>query len=190
MKCPHCGIGHKEEIKSQRFHNIDSDTWFINWVECPDCNKIQVNLDEHTLRPKSAPGGNMEFHAMVYPIISKAKIFGSAVPDPVKKDYQEACSIEHLSQNGAGAIYRRCLQSVLRNVGVKKGKLFDEIIEFEKSGTVSSGIITCLQALRKFGNFAAHPDLDKNTATIVDVQPGEVEFCRGIIEDLFDELYI
>jgi hypothetical protein len=44
--------------------------------------------------------------------------------------------------------------------------------------------------IRHFGNFSAHPTEDVTTLQIIDVEPGEAEWCLDILEDMFEHFYV
>jgi hypothetical protein len=44
--------------------------------------------------------------------------------------------------------------------------------------------------IRNLGNFSAHPVTDQTTLQIIDVEPGEAEWCLEILEDMFDHYYV
>jgi hypothetical protein len=44
--------------------------------------------------------------------------------------------------------------------------------------------------IRNFGNFAAHPNENKATLEIIDVEPSEAEWCLETIEELFEHFYV
>jgi len=106
-------------------------------------------------------------------------------------DYNEACAVLDLSPKASAALSRRCLQSVLREtVGVKKGKLDNEIEQAIGGGTVPSNIAEYLHSLRKIGNLAAHPEKSERSGEILDVEPGEAEWALDTLEALFDSYYV
>jgi hypothetical protein len=47
-----------------------------------------------------------------------------------------------------------------------------------------------LDAIRTVGNFAAHPNKSTNTGEIVDVGPGEAEWCLDVMESLFEFYFV
>ena len=47
-----------------------------------------------------------------------------------------------------------------------------------------------IDAVRQFGNFGAHQMTDQTTLQVIDVEPGEAEWCLEIIEQLFDYYYV
>ena len=47
-----------------------------------------------------------------------------------------------------------------------------------------------LDAVRKVGNFAAHPIKYEHTGVMVDVEPGEAEWNLDTLEKLFDYVFV
>ena len=63
------------------------------------------------------------------------------------------------------------------------------LTEKDASRVLPSGLSGVVDAIRKFGNFSAHPITDVTTSQIIDVEPDEAEWCLEIIEQLFDHYY-
>jgi hypothetical protein len=61
------------------------------------------------------------------------------------------------------------------HVKVKAGKLTTEIDQLLATKTLPSDLADDVDAIRNYGNFAAHPEKDTNTGEIIDVEPGEAE---------------
>jgi len=96
-----------------------------------------------------------------------------------------------ISPKASAALSRRCLQNLLHNAAdVKPGNLSKEIEEVIDSGKLPSHITESIQAIRHIGNFAAHPDENKNTGEIMPVEPHEAEWSLDILESLFDFYYV
>jgi hypothetical protein len=62
--------------------------------------------------------------------------------------------------------------------------------ETNPANVVPHYITTRLDAVRNFGNFSTHEMEDKATAEILDVEPGEAEWCLEIIEDLIEHYFV
>ena len=74
---------------------------------------------------------------------------------------------------------------------MKPWKLHAEIDEAAKSGKLPPYISELLlDAVRHFGNFAAHPEKDVATGEIIDVEPGEAEWSLDVVEALFDFCFV
>jgi hypothetical protein len=71
---------------------------------------------------------------------------------------------------------------------VKPSDLGQEIGDVMK--TLPTYLADSIDAIRNIGNFAAHPNKSTNTNEIVDVEPGEAEWCLDVLEGLFDFYFV
>jgi hypothetical protein len=118
------------------------------------------------------------------------------IPEPLREDYYEACSIRDLSPKASATLSRRCLQGMIRDFcGISRGTLFDEIAALRKqadAGAAPKGVepesVEAIDHVRSIGNIGAHMEKDINV--IVDVEPGEAQALIELIELLFDEWYV
>jgi Domain of unknown function (DUF4145) len=65
-----------------------------------------------------------------------------------------------------------------------------EIKEVLNSKKLPTSLADAIDAIRNFGNFAAHPLKLKVTGQIVDVEPGEAQWCLDVLEMLFDFYFV
>jgi hypothetical protein len=116
------------------------------------------------------------------------------VPAPIAQDYIEACSVLPVSAKASAALSRRCLQHILRSHGYKARDLASEIDlllnETDPLKALPMRLRETIDAIRNFGNFAAHPNENKTTLEIIDVEPHEAEWCLEVIEELFEHFYM
>jgi hypothetical protein len=95
------------------------------------------------------------------------------------------------SAKPSAALSRRCLQSLIRDkAGIEFPSLSKEIDDLLASKEIPSWLGENVDAVRNVGNFAAHPEKDKNTGAIVDVEPGEAEWLLDVLEGLFDFYFV
>jgi hypothetical protein len=128
---------------------------------------------------------------MVFPPNASTRPLPAEVPDPYKRDFDEACSVLSLSPKASAALSRRNLQAVLRDKAPTTSKdLFDQIEEVTASGKLPSHISDDLHAVRNIGNFAAHEIKSKTTGAIVDVEAGEAEWNLDVLESHFDFYFV
>ncbi len=86
---------------------------------------------------------------------------------------------------------RRLLQTTLREeFGIKHARLAQEINAFLRNKDVPVDLADQVDAIRKVGNFAAHPTKDTNTGEILEVEPGEAEWLLDILRELFDFTFV
>lgn len=95
------------------------------------------------------------------------------------------------SANASAALSRRCLQALIREqFGIQKSSLSGEIDELLNSGKLPSYIADAVDAIRNIGNFSAHPLKSTNSGEVIDVEPGEAEWCLDVLESLFDFCFV
>jgi hypothetical protein len=190
MKCPHCNDGFHPQRGRTDFQ-IDGDFWRVSYFTCPSCHRAVVELSEGPNGNGQEPrtGGSVPGF-IAYPNATSRPI-PAEVPDHIAKDFREASVCLQFSPNASAALSRRCLQRVLREAGnAKKARLVDEIEEVAKRPDVPAQLRQALDGLRHLGNFAAHPEDDKATGDVLDVEPEEAEWTLDILESLFDLFYV
>jgi len=109
------------------------------------------------------------------------------VPDVVRADYVEACSIKDLSPKAAATLCRRALQGMIRDFyGVTKPTLHEELNAIK--GNCDAQLFAALMGIKSIGNIGAHPEKDINL--IIDVEPGEVDALIEALQLLDEEWYV
>ncbi len=188
MKCPHCLEYFFESwhsLQSPDGRNMFEDAdfrWNVLLTTCPSCQRLVMKL-RHTTKEQ------VQTEELFRPKAVARTALPEAVPEAFAGDYREACLVLADSPKASGALSRRCLQHLLRDhFGVKPSNLSDEIDEVLP--TLPSHIADAVDAIRNVGNFAAHPMKSTNTAEIIDVEPGEAEWCLDVLESLFDFAFI
>ena len=98
-----------------------------------------------------------------------------------------------ISPKASAALSRRVLQTMLRDRGYVMYYLAQQIDaamdETSPDKILPNSIRQKIDAVRHFGNFAAHPITDTTTLEVINVEPDEAEWCLQIIEELFDHYY-
>jgi len=188
MKCPHClkechdefadtwliwrGVGGAEDAEG---------AWFARWSMCPACNRSKIELYS-----RKNQGVKLR---LTYPRGSARPPLSATVPDGFKEDYLEACLVLEGSPKASAALSRRSLQHLLREKGGAKNKDLSEQID-EVLPSLPTDLAGMIDAIRVVGNFAAHPIKNTNTGEIVEVEPGEAEWLLGVLEELFDHVFV
>ena len=180
--CPHCKTPNRFEeprthdgatISLQEIRNGPQDQLSqLQMCRCTNCSEVIILFK-----------GNM-----IYPLGATRPPCPAEVPDPIAKDYKEACLVEPYSQKAAAALARRCLQNVLHDQGIKKKDLNQEIDEVITK--LPSHLSEAIDAIRHIGNFATHPIKHQHTGEIVEVKSGEAEWSLDVLEQLFDFYYV
>ena len=99
----------------------------INAITCPneECNKL-VLTGTLTRSYNHEASGEIQTWRLLPE--SEAKVLPDYIPQPIQKDYYEACRIRDLSPKASATLARRCLQGMIRDFyGISKTTLFDEI---------------------------------------------------------------
>ena len=207
MECPHCGIGFHDDKKT--IYTVAKDgpkKYFVISRICPVCKEIIVQLrmereQVETNQPVTFGGiiagailainDPRKWTRLIWPKGIARRPAPPEVPEEFAADYREACLVLADSPNASAALSRRCLQHILRKrLGVKASRLKDEIEDVINNTDTPSYISESLDHLREFGNFGAHPDLDKNTGIIMPVEQGEAEWCLEVLEMVFEFYFV
>ena len=121
---------------------------------------------------------------------------GEGVPEELADWYKQANQCLEINPDIAATCARRILQTILEENGYpsSKGGLYGQINavleETDPNKCLPNNIKETLHAVRRFGNFGAHPITRKSTLQIIKVEPHEAEWCIKIVERLFQHYYI
>jgi hypothetical protein len=197
VKCPHCGI-HFHEKWSQDFlywgqnnpmRSEDNSYWSYRTTRCGGCDDYILEIARTNNQRQT-----LENWRQVYPIGANRGPVPNEVPKPIAEDYIEACNVLPISPKASAALSRRCLQHMLRSHGYVAKDLAKEIDallnETDPKKALPSRLRETIDAIRNFGNFAAHPNEDKASLEIINVEPHEAEWCLETIEELFEHFYV
>ncbi len=192
MKCPHCLTSfHHQWALETRFRDADGN-WRIDSTTCPACMKVIIRLQRGSWG--IGPAGNETWTTNesidVRPLGSSRAPCPPEVPKEIAEDYAEACTVLPFSAKAAAALSRRCLQAVLRESGIQKRTLAEEIEEYIGLPSTPTLLSESVDAVRNVGNFAAHPMKSSSSGEILPVEPGEAEWTLDVLEALFDHLYV
>lgn len=166
---PNIIVGDEEEGRS---------SLLINWFTCrnSECGRTCITaVNRHS----------KEQHD-IYPRYSYIA-FPDYIPQQLRCDYQEACSIIDASPKAAATLLRRCLQGMIRDFWkINNGNLASAISELQ--GKVPLSQWNAIDGLRRIGNIGAHMEKDVNL--IVDVSPIEATALCRLVELLMDKWYV
>lgn len=150
----------------------------INWFTCAnsECKKTCVtSINRYNSKQID-----------IYPRCSYIQ-YPEYIPQQLRMDYQEACSIIEESPKAAGTLLRRCMQGMIHDFwGIDEGNLAKEVSKLESHVPKSQWM--AIDSLRKLGNIGAHMSKDVNL--IIDITMEEACVMRAIIELLFEKWYI
>jgi uncharacterized protein DUF4145 len=198
VKCPHCLVEFHDNALSVYIGTDPDGHLVVVRRTCPSCKRISLALQNssHVVGQPGQPGvcggaqGTVR-EGLIRPKGSNRPPCPVEVPKQFSSDYSEACLVFPDSAKAAAALGRRCLQNLLRDhVGVKPGDLAGEIQEVIAGGGLPSDLSESIDAVRNYGNFAAHPMKSKQSGEILDVLPGEAEWTLDVLEELFDFYFV
>ena len=198
FKCPYCGsfvpktretarcgyysfdvlranFGH--DVQNLQHH--DAFAYELHFNHCPNCNNVTV----------FAVGFGEKVKGDFIPLAprSHARQFPDFIPQAIRSDYEEACSIVNLSPKASATLARRCLQGMIRDFwGITENNLSRAIQDLQNKVTAAQW--AAIDALRKIGNIGAHMESDVNL--IIEIDSGEAEQLIKLIELLLDKWYI
>lgn len=193
FKCPFCSMiiplthdtlsvrnpSFESSSDTQRYIGESESHLELSFIRCPNCGEYTISAKwkgsavddvDVTIRPKSI-----------------AYKFPDYIPQAIRSDYEEACSIVNLSPKASATLSRRCLQGMIRDFfQVSKANLFEEINAIKDKIPTEQWAV--LDGLRRIGNIGAHMERDINL--IVDIEPGEAQKLIKLIELLLQQWYI
>lgn len=167
---------------------------------CPECGQPTISTCSRCQTPirgeerdpmviflggePSPPASHCPNCGTPYPWVRKTpQELPEDVPEDLKCEYLEACTVLNASPKASAALSRRCLQNLLRNyVNIKPSNLSDEIEAVLPS--LPTELANEVDAIRNIGNFAAHPNKSQSTGDIIDVEPGEAEWSLEVLAKL------
>ena len=166
---------------------------YIKHFNCLNCGQLNFDLFKGT-RWTGLPSPAFNFvTVMSFPQAARPFVLPEALPDNIASDYREAADLLAVSPAASAAFSRRCLQTILKHQDYKKSKLvsqIDDLLKETNPAKVVPHYITTRLDVRHFGNFSVHEIEDRATAEILDVEPGEAEWCLEIIEDLIEHYFV
>lgn len=198
MRCKHCLTAFHAETASTEIqfansplqftiHGSRTTSYTALTQVCARCAKPHIALRESTT-------GLASTVMNVYPRGGPAAPAPAEVPSSISADYSEANEVIPISPKASAALSRRCLQSVLASAGYSDSSLAKQvqaaIDQTDASKALPPDIRDSLDAIRNFGNFSAHPITDITTSQIIDVEPGEAEWCLELLGELFEHFYV
>lgn len=191
-KCPFCdefmSISQMTRaVRRFNFYNDDlapgtnSSHLEVTLMQCPndECRKISVFA-------QGVNGFIDEEYVSIYPR-AVFEIFPDYVPEAIRSDYEEACTILELSPKAAATLARRCLQGMIHDFWGIHGKNLNAEITMLKDHVPASQW-KAIDAVRSVGNIGAHMEHDVNL--IVDIDSSEAQKLIMLIEHLIEKWYI
>lgn len=190
-------LSHGEDTQTTNMNvdrNVEKECYvfFAITHRCPNpsCNEFTLNAKLFNAKPHAAKYAHVaksEFKSWALLPQSKAIPMPDYIPQVIRDDYDEACTIASLSPKASATLSRRALQGMIRDFwGIRKERLIDEIYALEDK--VEPDVWGAIDGVRSVGNIGAHMEKDINV--IIEVDENEADLLIGLIELLAKEWYI
>ena len=196
IRCPSCGELFREaqdtwienSSDTSEFEEEGQPYWVCAVLKCLGCSKPVVCLA--TLQPWDELLINLR---VIYPNPLPPQV-NENVPENMRSDYAEAWQVLPHSAKASAALSRRILQSVLKDQGYEQRDLSKQIqallSEGDRDRILPMALREVVDAIRRFGNFSAHPVTSSTSSQIIEVDPNEAEWCLEVIGALFEHYYV
>lgn len=202
-RCPHCE--RHVTISSGRFSTKDHILFIPNrtgnhglrsqFIVCPNPECGKYTLTVFLQDTVSMPGQEHKFTTLIdrWKLVpwGESRAFPDYVPQAIRDDYVEACSIVELSPKAAATLARRAVQGIVRGFWqISKNTLNQELLELANhiGASITQETWDSIDAIRSVGNIGAHMERDINI--IVDVDPEEAELLIELVETLIEDTYV
>ena len=193
MKCPHCLESFHDFYEVIPVGNDADGNWGVVSRKCPSCERVVLVLVNGKI---GSIGGrsmleSVKGERLIYPRTTSRVPLPKEVPEEFTEIYREACIVLSDSPKASAALSRRCLQHLLREKAqVKQSNLTNEIQEVIDNGSLPPYIVEAIDAVRKIGNYTAHPIKSERPGEVVDVEPGEADWNLDVLEALFNYYFV
>lgn len=175
LECKHCAaVVNAEELFSYEdtYPNDPPARWTLG--QCPSCRFPMLAVQEDY-------GSGWDAAIRVYP--PQDKQLGRSIPAPIRQAYREAVLCFKTKAFTASAIMcRKTLEGLCAEHGVKARNLSQSIKELKDKGLIEGRLLEWAEALRNFGNEAAH-----DVQVTISAQDAKdiIEFTEALIEYVF-----
>ena len=190
--CPICGRSAYEQHETKNEIKIGSTEYQIMIVRCAACHGQSVWVAK-AIRNRISSELDLKWVRRVEPAEGRRIKKFPHTDARFIKSYEAACRTMDVSPEASATMARRCLEMLLIERGYKQKRLVQKIEallnEPDPKKHLPQDIHDCVDVVRNFGNFGAHPMTDAATLQIVDVEEGEAEWCIEIVEQLFSHYY-
>lgn len=190
--CPYC-----KNITAVQWQFADlsvpgREFWHVEYMTCPNpnCKSLVVDLIKYTKDGFGNPDPSSIVRYFVYPQFIVSEAIPSEVPESYVKDCIEAHQLLPISPRASAAMSRRLLQRILVEQGGFSGNDLKAQIDQARAAHLPSFITDPLHTIRVIGNYAVHPNKDKLSGEILDVEPGEAEALLEVFDVLFDFYFV
>ena len=176
--CNHTYAGYHKEYINRTDYEAEYDVEIYHIM----CNNNTCG--EITVVARSGRKQNKQWDIMPENVCKK---FPDYIPQQIRDDYEEACSIINNSPRASATLLRRCLQGMIHDFWNIHGKNLNAEITMLKE-KVQSSQWKAIDGLRKIGNIGAHMERDVNL--VIDIDHDEAIKMQKLIELLLEKWYV
>ena len=180
--CPHCNLPSyfKKEGGAQIY-----DVGVIHYIRCIcECQNCKGPI---LLIGASRDGHNRYRYSKHYPTGKPNDIVPDEIPEKVSTDFKEALRCQFVNAHRATAtMCRRALQSSCQDLGVKDGRLVNQINDLAGQGHITGALQEMAHTVRLIGNVGAHPDKDG----LEDVDPDDASDLVEFSREFYNHVYV
>lgn len=149
------------------------ETYNFHLAKCPKCSLPFLIMEQTSMWGVSP--------VCLYP--PDEHVLGQFVPDHIKHAYKEAVACFKANAYTATAIMcRRALEGMCKQLGVNEKSLASSLKKLEEQGTFDGTLTKWANALKDFGNDAAH---DFDVVTSPDDAHDLLDFTQALLEQVF-----
>ena len=160
-ECPHCKKNMQIDVKDIHYSkcwNSENLLLYVMMILCPnpECEEETIYM---STSQRHIEGTDVyftpQYAEMLYPH-GVYYHYPDFVPEPIRKDYEEAATISQLSPKASAALIRRALQGMIKAKwpDLKDKNLFNQINALDEK--VPAHQKKALHGIRKIGNVGAH----------------------------------
>ena len=189
--CPYCGCKQSYTSGNSEMHCSGIHRNYSpreKSIEAGDINILTIVCNNVSCFQTTSVGYFVQTSKQIDLLPQKVfRQFPDYVPEQIRHDYEEACAIITDSPKAAATLLRRCLQGMMHDFwDIHDKNLNAEITALKDRVTPTQW--KAIDGIRKLGNIGAHMERDVNI--IIDIDAGEAEKMRKLIELLIDKWYI
>jgi hypothetical protein len=176
VECKYCEakVDAKQLFQYQYCRNEEDPPGKYTFLKCPSCESPFILLQEDFGLGWGTP-------EQIFP--PKDKRMSHSIPEQIQKAFQEAAICYKSKSHTAAAIMcRKALEGICNDHNVKSGNLAARVKDLKVQGIIDNRLYEWAEALRIFGNEAAH---DVNVTVSRRDAKDILEFTEALLEYIY-----
>lgn len=176
LECDECSVlVDAQELKSYYFEHPSGDRYKYTFASCPRCDGPFVAIQHVDFDGEE--GSPTRLHPPQHEVLS------STLPAPIRAAFDEASTCLRAKAHTATAIMcRKTLEGICSTHGIAERNLAESLKKLRDSGVIDARLFEWADALRLFGNDAAH----EVNVTISGSDARDIlDFTRALVEYVY-----